>query len=73
MPHGDNNSRDSTKGGSPGDPGRERARPAGRSLNDRLREVAERFDEWMDELLPGPTPIPVPVPVPVNPSSRRRR
>jgi hypothetical protein len=40
-----------------------------RGLGERLQELADRFGEWLDSVLPGEAPRPVPVPVRVR--SRR--
>jgi len=43
------------------------------SLGERLKELAERLGEFLDDLT-QPMPAPVPVPVrPPNPTDRRRR
>lgn len=47
-----------------------------RSLKDRIRDAADRFGEWLDEVFPPPEPEPELVPIPVRrnpPGTRRRR
>jgi hypothetical protein len=34
-----------------------------KTLADRLRELSDRFGDWLAGLLPPPEPVPVPVPV----------
>lgn len=42
------------------------------SLEERVRELAERLEAWVGSVFGAPAPVLVPVPVPVRTRSRHR-
>ena len=42
------------------------------SLEERVREIAERLEAWVGSVIGAPAPVLVPVPVPVRTRPRQR-